>query len=157
MIFSFGSFTASLLTMLIPAAAIALLWWSVLRRRDYYRRRFRGWRLAWETWGSASLISLVLLGAFYWYLFWRPFYTLTIQPDTTWTVTYALPMRSVELAPSEIAALTVEEERLPPIIGPRVPRRYLVIQLHDGRTLFSAPTDRDEADQLLQRLGAYLP
>lgn len=156
MLFSIGSLTTSLLALLIPVSVVILLWVSLLRRRASYRRRFRGWRLSWETWGSASLISLVLLGIFYWYLFWQPFYTLTIQPDAIWTVSYALPARRVDLAPSEIATLTVAEERLP-IIRLRWTRRYLVIQLHDGRTLISAPTDRDEADRLLQSLQTYLP
>ncbi len=155
-VFHFGSFTTSLLAMAIPALAVLLLWLNVYLRRDSYRRRFQGWRLVWEMWGSTVLLSLVAFGVFYWYLFWRPFYTVTLQPDGAWTLTYVLPTRDVRMAPSDIAALAVQDERLP-ILRTRRLWQYLVVELRDGRAFFSAPLDRDEAGRLLQQLRAHLP
>lgn len=143
-----GSPTLATLALLIPLVTAALLWGSTWLRRASYRRRFSGWRRAWEMWVSNALLTIALFGVFYWYLFWRPFYTVTTRPDGAWSLDYQMPARSVTLAASEVRRVSVEPDLLP-----LRQRRVVRIELNDGRTFTSALTGAREATDAAGRLG----
>jgi hypothetical protein len=146
-----GNVATAVVVMAVPAVAIALLWLTVVVRRDVYRRRYRGWRLFWEAAGSTLLISLVLAGLFFWYLFWRPFYTITVAPDGGWTLGYILPKREVQLTAPEVATLALREDRLP-FLRKRWQPRYLALVTTGGRTYYGAPMDGKRAGLLMTQL-----
>lgn len=155
MTYDVGNRSAAYLMLIIPLVASGLLWLSVFLRRSSYHRRFHGWRLAWEMWGSSILISAVLFGGFYWYLFWYPFYTVTLSPDGAWSLGYDLPARTVTIAAAQIDAVRLEDERLPLVRPGR--RQYLLVVLRDGRSFTGAPMIRPNATYLLEQLRARLP
>lgn len=155
MTYPIGNLTAAYLAMAIPALTALALWASVWLRRDSYRRRFTGWRLAWETWISTALLTAVLFGLFYWYLFWRPFYAISVTPDGRWALVYALPNRQVRGAADQVVRISLQDDPLP---FPRLrrSRQQIVVELREGRTFFSAPGDGAEATRLLDELRARL-
>lgn len=154
MTYSTGSLGIAYLTLLIPLLVSLLLWVSVVIRRESYYRRFQGWRLAWEMWLSSILFTGLLFGAFYWYLFWQPFYTITIEPNGSWSLQYVLPARDISVVPTRIQMVALEDDWLP---TRRAGRRQIVrIQLQDGLSFTSGPLPRLTAEQLLQNLNAQL-
>lgn len=155
MIYETGQLATAYLWLLIPTAVTLLLWLSVWVRRDSYRRRFQGRRLFWEMWGSTILLSVILFGLFYWYLYWRPFYAVTVQPDGNWVLTYALPTREVTIPAEQIAGVTLEEEKLFPVRN-KGHRQFVVVTLTDGRTYTSAPMGPGEAPAYLAQLQQHL-
>lgn len=155
MTYETGQLATSYLWLLIPTAATLLLWLSVWVRRDSYRRRFQGRRLFWEMWGSTIVLSAILFGLFYWYLYWRPFYAVTVQPDGDWTLVYALPTREVHIPAADIAYVTLQPEELFPVRN-KGHRQYVLVTLVDGRTYTSAPMGPGEAPAYLAQLRQHL-
>jgi hypothetical protein len=106
-------------------------------------------------WLSQLLISALLIGAFYWYLFQRPFYAVRVLPDGQWALVYALPTRETRVTPVEISALTTENELLP-IRRAGQRRQQLVIELRDGRHFISAPAPQDDIAVRRQELRSRI-
>lgn len=150
MFYAVANPTLAYVLLAIPVAVSGLLWLSVWLRRDSYRRRFQGWRRVWEMWLSTALLTAVLLGGWYWYTLWRPFYSMTVPAGGTWTLHHSLPRRDIQVESDEIQMVTSEREWLPIRRGTR--RHYLRIELRDGRTFTSAPASADTINQLLSQL-----
>lgn len=156
MTYHLGDPAISTWAMLIPAIASGILWLSVWVRRDYYLRRFHGWRLVWELWISNLVISGLLIGGFYWYLYWRPFYTLEVDRPTGLQLSYVVPGRVVVITPDELLEVRTETEFLP-IRRRGDPRQMLVIELVDGRHLVSAPDEASVVEDVTEAvLGVFL-
>lgn len=151
MTYTIGNLPLAYLMLLIPVGVSGVLWLGVFLRRTSYSHRFKGWRLVWEMWLSSLLLTVVLFGGVYWYLFWQPFYTITMQPDTTWSLGYALPARSMVVAPAQIQTLSIEPDWLPIRSANR--RHIIRMHLQDGRAFTSAPLRQSDAEQILQRLN----
>lgn len=154
MTYEIGDRALAYLALLIPTAASILLWTSVILRRSSYYRRFRGWRLAWEMWGSSLLITAVLFGGFYWYLFWNSFYAVSIDASGACSLHYEFPARVARIAQGDLSAVQLEDEQLPLVRPGR--RQYLLVALRDGRSFASAPASPADAAQLAEQLRAHL-
>jgi hypothetical protein len=148
--------TNGLLFMAVPVFALAVLWLVVRRRAAAYRRKYQGPRLRWALWGSPLLITLLAIVPFYYFLFWEPFYTLTIEPDDTWTLSYHLPGRETRLNPADITTVTVEDDTIPAVIDNNRPRQHLVITTGSGGRYRSALLPREAAQSLLSQLQTRL-
>lgn len=146
-----GQLTTSYLTLLLPTAVALLLWGSVWLRRASYRQRFQGKRLFWEMWGSTVLLTVGLFAIFYWYLFWRPFYTVTIFPEEEWALGYVLPEREARFPAEAIESITLRPERLL-LARNRGRRQLIVVELVDGRVFTSAPLSLPDAQTLVGQL-----
>ncbi len=150
-----GQLTMSTLWLLLPAGVALLLWATVWLRRDSYRRRFQGKRLFWEMWGSTLVLTVFLFALFYGYLFWRPFYAVTVQPGGEWVLTYTLPEREVRFPPDAIDTVTLEPEKLFPARH-KGHRQFVTITLTDGRTFTSVPMGPATAPVFMARLQHHL-
>lgn len=142
--------------MMIPAIVVALLGLTTYLRQASYRRRFSGWRLVWEMWGSTILLSFLLFTLFYWYLFWRPFYRAEVRPDGSWAVMKMLPAREIIFTPNNIEEILLEPETIPPFQF-RVRRELMTIRLADGQELVSAPMTPSDAVNVYNRILVELP
>lgn len=149
-----GQLITSYLSLLIPMLVTLLLWGSVWLRRESYRRRFQGKRLFWEMWGSTLLLTITLAVLFYWYLFWRPFYTVTVLPEGEWALHYVLPEREARFPAHTIESVALRPERLIPARN-RGNRQFVVVQLIDGRVFTSAPLRLPEAQTLTAQLQSH--
>lgn len=145
-----GSRAITALAFVIPLLTSSLLWLSVAIRRKFYRQRYHGWRLIWEMWLSTTLLTVLLFGAFYWYLLWTPFDSVTIQSSSRWSLGYSLPSRAVEIDPAQISALRAVDPRFPLRRNGAI--QYVRIELVDGRSFSSALTTRAGAITLLDQL-----
>jgi hypothetical protein len=150
MTYQVGNRVIAYLVFVIPVVTSGILWLSVGLRRASYRRRFQGWRFVWEMWLSTALLTMLLFGGFYWYLFWRPFYSITVPTTGTLVVQYMLPAREVQIETDDIRAVRVATEPIPLRRDSR--RQYVQIELANGRTLISAPTASSAAADLHRQL-----
>ena len=150
------SLTNGVLYMAVPVVALAILWLVVQRRAASYRRKYKGSRLWWVLWGSPLLISLLAIVPFYYFLFWEPFYTLTVETDGTWTLVYYLPGRETRLNPADIATVTVEDDNIPAVIDNNRPRQRLVLTTGSSGRYRSALLPQEEAQTLLSQLQTRL-
>lgn len=155
MTYHIGNLTVAYLALIIPFVVVLLLGVTTYLRRPSYRRRFTGLRLLWEMWFSTIALGVILFGVFGWYLFWRPFYNITITPDGTWQLEYAMLRRNVSVDPANIRALSITDERLP-IRRSGQQRQYVLIELNDGRVFSSAPAAQSDINQLVEQLRSRL-
>lgn len=153
--YTFSSPLSAYVAMGIPVFVTLLLWCSIWLRRASYYQRFTGWRLWWEMWGSTILLSVMLLGVFYWYLFWRPFYQLSIRPDNVWVMHYAFPARSVAVDTTRIQRIDNPIAQIP-FIRFRPGRQSIEIVLDNGRVLRSAMLASEDAELIFRALQAHL-
>lgn len=155
MTYHVGNLTVAYLALIIPFVVVLLLGIATYLRRASYRRRFTGLRLLWEMWFSTIALGVILFGLFGWYLFWRPFYSITITPGGTWELQYAVFARNVSVDPADIRALRIADEWLPIRRSGR-PRQYMLVELNDGRVFSSAPAAQSDIAQLVEQLRSRL-